>query len=113
MVCSLFLHHLTAAQAQALLKKMSRTAGLVLISDLVRSRLAWAMTWLGTRLLSRSTIVHTDGPRSVEGAFTIREMRSQLEDAKMHAATIERVWPMRMLITWRGEPSRGQEESSP
>lgn len=112
-VCSLFLHHLTAAQAQTLLKKMSRTAGLVLISDLVRSRLAWAMTWLGTRLLSRSAIVHTDGPRSVEGAFTIREMRSQLEDANMHAATIERVWPMRMLITWRGEGSRGQKGSSP
>lgn len=105
MVCSLFLHHLSDTHAQLLLEKMSRTSRLVLVSDLVRSRAAWILTRLGTRVLSRSPIVHVDGPRSVEGAFTVREARSLLDDAGMGTATIERVWPMRMLVTWRSGTS--------
>lgn len=107
-VCSLFVHHLTDAHARRLLQNLSRKAGLVLISDLVRSRLAWTLTWLGTRVLSRSPVVHTDGPRSVEGAFTVSEMRSLLDATGMNAATIERVWPMRMLVTWQS--GRGTAE---
>ena len=111
-VCSLFLHHLSDAHAHLLLEKMSRTSRLVLVSDLVRSRAAWVLTRLGTRLLSRSPVVHTDGPRSVEGAFTVSEARSLLDDAGMGTATIERVWPMRMLITWRGERPAGNGGAS-
>jgi 2-polyprenyl-3-methyl-5-hydroxy-6-metoxy-1,4-benzoquinol methylase len=111
-VCSLFLHHLNDEEARSILENMSRHARLVLVSDLLRSRAAWALTWLGTRLLSRSPVVHTDGPRSVEGAFTLNEVGTLLEEAGMNTATIERVWPMRMLVTWRSGHGAAEGEQT-
>ena len=107
MVCSLFLHHLTDEQAAELLRRMAEASELVLVSDLVRSSGAWTATWLGTRLLTRSAVVHVDGPRSVEGAFTVREMGLLCERAGLSGARIERVWPMRMLVTHPGAKRGG------
>src|SRR5438093_515405 len=69
-VSSLFLHHLTEEQAIELLRRMGTAGQMVLVNDLVRSRTGYLLAWMGTRLLSRSEVVHFDGPRSVEGAFT-------------------------------------------
>src|SRR5262249_61298949 len=67
-VCSLFLHHLSAEQAVGLLRRMAAAAGrLVLVNDLARGRAGYLLAYLGTRLLTRSPGVHFDGPRSVEG----------------------------------------------
>src|SRR5262249_45464305 len=64
-MCSLFLHHLDDEQAVRLLKKMAGAARrLVLVNDLVRSRLGYLLAWAGCRVLSRSPIVHHDGPVS-------------------------------------------------
>ena len=46
----------------------------VVISDLRRSRSGFVIAWIGTRLLSRSPVVHYDGPVSVRAAWTIREL---------------------------------------
>src|SRR5204862_4753556 len=73
-VCSLFLHHLDLERAVLLLRRMSTSAErLVLVHDLERRRFGYVLAWLGTRILSRSRVVHFDGPRSVEGAFTRAE----------------------------------------
>jgi 2-polyprenyl-3-methyl-5-hydroxy-6-metoxy-1,4-benzoquinol methylase len=100
---SLFLHHLAhGSGVSAVLGRLDRMAGLgVLISDLQRSRLGWVAAWIGCRLLSRSPIVHYDGPASVRAAWTIKEMRSLAEGAGVPSARIERCHPLRMLITWR------------
>jgi SAM-dependent methyltransferase len=100
-VCSLFLHHLTEEQAVGLLRKMAAAAGrLVLVNDLVRSRLGLLLAWTGTRLLSRSPVVHVDGPRSIHGAYTIEEARHLAERAGLSGATVERRWPCRFLLSW-------------
>jgi SAM-dependent methyltransferase len=100
-VCSLFLHHLTEDQAVVLLRRMAAAAGrLVLVSDLVRSRAGLLLARVGTRLLSLSPVVHIDGPRSVEGAFTVEETRALAERAGLHGATVARRWPCRFLLTW-------------
>jgi len=100
-VCSLFLHHLTEDQAVELLRRMGAAAGrLVLVNDLVRSRPGLLLARVGTRLLSRSPVVHVDGPRSVEGAFTVEEARVLAERAGLGGATVERRWPCRYLLTW-------------
>jgi ubiquinone/menaquinone biosynthesis C-methylase UbiE len=100
-VCSLFLHHLTAEQAVSLLRRMGAAAGrLVLVNDLVRSRIGLWVARVGTRLLSLSRVVHVDGPRSVEGAFTIPEARVLADRAGLHGAMVERRWPCRFLLTW-------------
>jgi hypothetical protein len=100
-VSSLFLHHLTVDDVRALLRKLAGSVRLVVISDLVRSGPAWAATWLGTRVLSRSPVVHCDGPRSVEAAFTTAEMRRLLDATGLETARVERVWPLRMRVTWK------------
>jgi 2-polyprenyl-3-methyl-5-hydroxy-6-metoxy-1,4-benzoquinol methylase len=100
-VCSLFLHHLTDEQAEALLRKMAEAARyLVVVNDLVRSRLGYLLAVAGTRLLTRSPIVHVDGPLSVQGAFTPAEALALAERAGMHAARVSRHWPQRFRLEW-------------
>lgn len=97
---SLFLHHLEEEQAVTLLQAMSRAARLLLINDLVRSSAGYLLASVGTRLLSASDVVHTDGPRSVEGAFTVDELRALARRAGLEGARITRHWPCRMLLEW-------------
>ena len=101
-MCSLFLHHLKEADAVRALRSMAEAATrAVLINDLVRSRSGYLLAMLGTRLLSRSRIVHVDGPLSVAGAFTPQEALLLCEQAGLSGATISRHWPQRFLLTWR------------
>ena len=101
LTCSLFLHHLDQEQAVTFLRRASEAAQrLVLVNDLVRSWAGFTLAYLGTRILTRSPVVHTDGPRSVEGAFTLQEARSLAERAGLHGATVERRWPCRYLLAW-------------
>jgi 2-polyprenyl-3-methyl-5-hydroxy-6-metoxy-1,4-benzoquinol methylase len=100
--CSLFLHHLAEDQALILLRRMSQLAGrLVLVNDLLRSWAGFLMAYVGTRLLSTSRVVHTDGPRSVEAAFNPEEVLALARQAGLDEATVERRWPCRFLLTWR------------
>lgn len=99
--CSLFLHHLNDADAEQLIKVMARRARhLVLISDLIRSRLGYVLAWAGTRLLSRSWVVHTDGPLSVRAAFQIAEVRVMTHRAGLPNAKLQHCWPERYLLSW-------------
>jgi hypothetical protein len=103
--CSLFLHHLDEEEACALLRRLAEAAGhLVLVNDLVRSLAGLALAHLGTRLLCTSAVVHTDGPRSVAGAFTLDEVRALAEKAGLAGARVERRWPCRLLLSWRRPP---------
>jgi len=99
--CSLFLHHLSDADAEQLLKVMARRSRhLVLISDLIRSPLGYVFAWAGTRLLSRSWVVHTDGPLSVRAAFQLAEVRGMMQRAGLQDACLQRCWPERYLLSW-------------
>ncbi len=99
---SLFLHHLDEPEALELLRKMGQAAGsLVLVNDLIRSRLGYLAAYLGTRVLTRCPVVHVDGPRSVEGAFTMMEARTLAERAGLHGAEVSWRWPWRYLLAWR------------
>ncbi len=100
-MCSLFLHHLSIEDSVTLLRKMKSAATqLVLIDDLRRSPLGYWMAWVGCRLLTRCRIVHIDGPMSVEGAFTIDEVRDIAEQAGLTGVSIDRHWPQRFVLTW-------------
>lgn len=102
LLSSLFLHHLDEEAAVALLRRMSQAARrAVLINDLVRSRAGLMLAHVATRLLTWSPVVHVDGPRSVEGAFTAEEALRLAERAGLQGATVERRWPQRYLLIWR------------
>ncbi len=99
--CSLFLHHLSESDAQELLGRMAKvTRRLVLVNDLSRSILGYWLAYFGTRVLSRSSLAHYDGPISVEGAFTPEEALLLAEKAGLVGANVRRCWPCRYLLEW-------------
>jgi 2-polyprenyl-3-methyl-5-hydroxy-6-metoxy-1,4-benzoquinol methylase len=101
-ICSLFLHHLDESAAIGLLRCLGRQARqLVLINDLARGRLGYFLALVGARALSRSRVVHVDGPLSVRAAFTPAEALLMAEQAGLHGATVRRRWPCRFLLSWR------------
>ena len=98
---SLFLHHIDAPTVIATLAALrDRTRRLLVISDLRRSAAGYAIAWASCRLLTRSPIVHHDGPVSVRAAWTIPELTQMAEAAGLTGATVKPSFPWRMLLTW-------------
>jgi SAM-dependent methyltransferase len=101
LLCSLFLHHLSSTEAARLLERMRVAARrLVIVDDLIRSRLGYTLARAGCHLLSRSRVVHADGPASVAAAFTLCEIHTLAAQAGLQGATITRHWPERFLLGW-------------
>jgi 2-polyprenyl-3-methyl-5-hydroxy-6-metoxy-1,4-benzoquinol methylase len=102
MYCSLFLHHFDETQGVRLLRNMAQSSErMVLVNDLIRDQLGYFLCWWGVRLLTRSPIVHVDGPLSVRAGFQPREVVDMATEAGMHNAHISHHWPQRLLLTWQ------------
>jgi 2-polyprenyl-3-methyl-5-hydroxy-6-metoxy-1,4-benzoquinol methylase len=103
--CSLFLHHVSEPSHVVELLNRMRTIShrMVVVSDLRRCRMGLLTAWAGSRILSRSGIVHHDAPASVRAAWTIRELTDFAGRAEMNNARVERCWPWRMLLIWQAE----------
>lgn len=100
-ICSLFMHHLDNDEAITLMKRMAKAARVaILINDLERSWLNWNMVWIASHLLTRSPVVHMDGPRSVAGAFNQGEVLELAKQAGLLGAKIGTRWPCRFLLSW-------------
>lgn len=100
-MCNLFLHHMDEKSAVLLLERLRDAAArLVLVHDLERSALGYAVAYAGTRLLSRSPIVHHDGPLSVRAAFTRAEVRAFAAQCGMSDARVSWQWPFRFILEW-------------
>jgi 2-polyprenyl-3-methyl-5-hydroxy-6-metoxy-1,4-benzoquinol methylase len=100
--CSLFLHHLDEAEAISLLRRMAQaTTSMVLVNDLRRGVSGYLLAWFGVRALSASDVVRVDGPRSVEAAWTVREMQHLANVAGLRGSKVVKCWPCRMLLSWR------------
>jgi 2-polyprenyl-3-methyl-5-hydroxy-6-metoxy-1,4-benzoquinol methylase len=101
LLCTLFLHHLSADDAARLLGRMAAAARrLVLVDDLVRGRVGYVLAWAGCHLVTRSRIVHHDGPTSVACAFRVEEVRAMAEEQGLSGVTIRTHWPERFLLSW-------------
>ena len=98
---SLFLHHLNEVTAVELLRKMAMATrqGLI-IHDLRRSRIGYCLACVAPPLLTRSRVVHIDGPRSVEGAYTIAEVRTLASRAGLQNVRVTPHWPQRYRLSW-------------
>lgn len=100
-ICSLFLHHLGTEDGVRVLRAMAdATGGLVIVSDLIRSRVGLALVYLATRVLTRSAVVHQDGVTSLRAAYTMAEVRALAGQAGLEGARIERHWPERFVLSW-------------
>jgi 2-polyprenyl-3-methyl-5-hydroxy-6-metoxy-1,4-benzoquinol methylase len=104
-LCSLFLHHLADDQACHALRSMASVAQrMVVVSDLVRSRLNLALVRLGAGLVTRSDVVHADAMQSVRAAFRLDEARQLAHEAGLSGADLRPCFPCRFLLTWRPAP---------
>ena len=102
-VCNLFLHHLTADDAVALLAHLRdavRPGGCLLVNDLRRGTITRALVTLGSYALTRSDVVRTDGPRSARAAWTPDELRRLAAAAGLTGAVVRPARPCRMLLHW-------------
>jgi 2-polyprenyl-3-methyl-5-hydroxy-6-metoxy-1,4-benzoquinol methylase len=101
-VSSLLLHHFRHDEIVGLLRRATAAARrMVVISDLRRTYAGLLLARIGTRVLSRSRVVHHDGPQSVRAALTMPELRQAAHEAGLHDAPITCSWPQRMLLVWR------------
>jgi SAM-dependent methyltransferase len=101
-VSSLFLHHLTEAQALDLLRKMAAASGrLAIVNDLLRDWRGLWLAYVGSRALSRSDVVHVDAVRSVRAAFSRDEVRELAERAGWRNVTLDLRFPRRYVLTHR------------
>ena len=100
---SLYLHHVAARRdAVSLLRQMAACARrIVVVSDLQRSRVGLALAWTACRVLSRSAIVHHDGPASVRAAWTCEELADLAAEAQLRGAQVRPAWPWRLLLVWQ------------
>jgi 2-polyprenyl-3-methyl-5-hydroxy-6-metoxy-1,4-benzoquinol methylase len=100
-ICTLFLHHLREQDALALLRSMRDAARrFVVVSDLRRSALGRAFTWVACHTLSTSAVFRMDGMHSIAAAFTTAEARALADRAGMAGAEVRQVWPQRWLLVW-------------
>jgi 2-polyprenyl-3-methyl-5-hydroxy-6-metoxy-1,4-benzoquinol methylase len=101
---SLFAHHLSEEEAVMLLTKMKESSRyMVVLNDLVRSFPSLVMVFMATQMLSRSPVVHFDGPASVRAAFTPEELKKLSARAGMSDAAIYEQFPCRMMLVWKRE----------
>lgn len=102
--CSLFLHHLTDAQAIGLVRAMAAAARRrIVVNDLARSYVNLVIVALASRLVTRCPVVHTDGPISVRAAFTIAEATELACSAGLANTVVAPRFPSRFLLTWNKE----------
>jgi ubiquinone/menaquinone biosynthesis C-methylase UbiE len=110
-LCSLMLHHLTEADAARVLGELARvTRQRLVVNDLRRSRVAYILIWLITRL-SRNRLTRYDSPASVERAFTPPELQALARDAgldRLGSVQVYRHLYYRMALVY--EPAMGQPD---
>jgi SAM-dependent methyltransferase len=98
---SLFLHHLDEESAVGFLRKSARAAGrLLLVNDLMRDTVGYGLAWAACHFVTRSPVVHHDGPISVAAAFTLPEVSTLAQRAGLYGASLTRHWPRRLLLSW-------------
>ena len=104
---SLFMHHFEESAVVSLLSRSAQLARVAVVADdLNRTQLGWFLAKTGCWLLSRSPVVHFDGPQSVRAAFTCTEIASIADRAGLVDARLKKHWPERYALVWRRPPVR-------
>ncbi len=85
--CSLLIHHLSPDVAVAVLREMARVARRgVVVNDLRRGILPFAISAATTVALAHSRVTRVDGIASARRAYTLRELDQLLERAGLRRA---------------------------
>lgn len=98
----LFVHHLSPEQVVAFVNEALRVCrNAVLINDLIRHRLHWALIYAGMPLF-HSRITRHDAVASVLRAYTVEEMQALLNRSQAARVEIRRHYLFRMgVVAWK------------
>jgi hypothetical protein len=92
------LHHFSEADIINLLRGWSRVARRAIIAcDLVRHPVAYYGIRLVTKAFTRNIMTRTDGPLSVQRAFTLEEWRDLFERAEIGPFQLFPKFPFRQI----------------
>lgn len=106
---ALVLHHLEPPAAALHLAELARVARHgVIVNDLARSRLGYALVWLATRVLARSRMAWHDGPLSVRRAYTLAEVRDLFTRAGLGGVHVRHHPTRARLLAWRDGAAAGR-----
>ncbi len=98
--CSLFMHQLNDLQVIRLLQSMqSSTSGVILISDLERSRVNLSLMRVASRCVSRSPVMHQSATQSVCAAYTRHEFSRLAQTALLRPVRCQRLLSCRFLLS--------------
>jgi SAM-dependent methyltransferase len=96
---TLALHHFEPPAALELLREMRRVARLTpIVGDLVRSRPAFAATWLWARVTTRNRLTRHDAPLSVRRAYQPQEALALAREAGWRSPSVRREPFFRMTL---------------
>jgi hypothetical protein len=102
---SLLLHHFDGPDVVRILQAMHGAARhAVGVTDLRRTRTALGLVWLGSRVLTRSDVVHHDATASVRAAHEPDELGAMVAEAGLHDARIEPAGAVRWRLWWERGP---------
>jgi SAM-dependent methyltransferase len=95
---SQMLHHFSEEAVVAMLKSWSKVARrAIIVSDLVRHPVAYHGIRLLTRAFTRNIMTRTDGPLSVQRAFTLKEWHELFERAGIGSFRLFPTFPFRQI----------------
>lgn len=90
-LASLILHHMEGSDQVRLLRELYRVAkGAVLVNDLRRGYWPLLVTWGSLHLVSRSRLIHHDGPLSVHRGFLPGELAALARAAGWERVRVSR-----------------------
>lgn len=96
------LHHLGGALPAFADESLTLSHGIVLHSDIARSRRAYALYAVGIIPFAPGTFLRTDGLRSIRRSYTRAELAATLQSAQPGAWTVDAPAPFRLLAVGRG-----------
>jgi len=111
-LASLILHHTDGEAQTRLLRELHRVArSFVVVNDLRRGRWPFLVTWVSLHLVSRSHVIHHDGPVSVRRGFLAGELLALAREAGWAQARVSRHAFFRLALV--GEKPREKEPQTP
>lgn len=97
------LHHLGTELPGFASTSRALSRGIVVHSDIARSRLAYALYAVGITPIQAGTFLRTDGLRSIRRSYTRGELSAVLHEAEPHAWAVREPVPFRLVATARGD----------
>ena len=107
---SLSLHHFKREDVVRILSAMFAIGRRgIIINDLHRSRVAHAVIFILTRLLTSNRLTRYDAPVSVMNAFTPHEFRVMAEEAGLTGVEVRRHFPYRIAVVGKKTGPSGSQ----